>query len=173
MFKKRFLSLRTKTLLRKNSSLRESKSFKKASHVGIIFEIEGLEKHRAVKQFIKDLESEGKQVEVLTYLGKGKDNHEFLFDFVSQGDVSFWGNITNERALSFANKEFDYLFNFDNTRNQVIENILARSKARCRVGCYMEENQEFFEFMVQPESAGTEGSIVGDLSGYVRQITVR
>ena len=172
MLKRRFLNLRTKSVLRNNDSLRESKSFRKAKYVGIIFMIEGLDKHKAVKQFIKDLEGEGKQVEVLTFLGKGKDNHEFLFDFVSPGDVSFWGNITNERALGFAEKEFDYLLNFDTTRNDVIEHILARSKAKCRVGCFVGENVEFFEFMVQPHSVETEGAIVTDLGDYVRQITV-
>ncbi len=172
MFKKKFLNLRTKAILRKNDALRESTAFQKAKFVGIIFAIEGMEKHKAVKRFIKDLEDEGKEVEVLTYLGKGRDNHEFLFDFIAPGDISFWGNITNQRALTFAEKEFDYLFNFDNSRNHVIENILARSKAKCRVGCYSKENLDFFEFMVQPQSVGTEGSIVGDLSHYVRKITV-
>ena len=173
MFKKKFLNLRTRSFLRQNKSARESRTFRQAKHVGILFSIEGIEKHKAVKTFIKSLEDEGKQVEVLTYLGKGKDNHEFLFDFISANDISFWGNITNTRALTFADKEFDYLFNFDVYRHHVIENILARSKAKCRVGCFNNENEDFFEFMVRPKSIDTEGAVVSDLSHYARQIVTK
>ena len=80
MFKKKLLLINTKSSL-KIAKSRDSIGYKNAKNVGVIFSIEDLNKHKSIKNFIKTLEKGGKTVQVLSYLGKGKENHEFLFDF--------------------------------------------------------------------------------------------
>lgn len=172
MFKKKFLSLNTKLFLKKNKVSRTTTGYLRAKIIGIIFTVEGLDKHKAIKSFIKELENEGKNVEVLSYLGKGKDNYEFLFNFISYGDINIWGKLKNKAALKFSEKKFDYLFNIDHARNRIIENILARSKARCRIGVYVENNDAFYELMVNSKNNDNPEELIQTMHHYARKIVV-
>lgn len=143
-----------------------------AKNIGIIFTVEGPDKHKAIKAFVKELENEGKNVEVMSYLGKGKDNYEFLFNFISYGDINIWGKIKNEDALKFSEKKFDYLFNIDHIRNRIIENILARSKAKCRIGVYVENNDAFYELMVNSKDNDSPRELIQIMHHYAKKIVV-
>ncbi len=96
-----FLKNKTKSFLKKNKALRANLPYKKAVSVGIIFTVEDKAKHFIVKEFIKKLELDGKTIQVLEYLPAKTENYEFKFDFFSDKDVSFWGNINNNSALQF------------------------------------------------------------------------
>ena len=155
-----FLKYKTKNFLKTNSALRTSLPYKQASSIGIIFSVEDRTKHDEVKDFVKKLEHDGKQVKVMSYLPKNKDNYEFMYDFFTDKDISFWGNITSESANRFAEIPFDFLFYLDTNPNPFILNILARSKAKCRVGKFWDEGQRFFEFMIEVKN-GTRTLIDG------------
>ncbi len=116
--------------------------------VGILFEVEDLKKHEAIKQFAHQLEMEGKKVQVLSFLGKGKENFEFKYDFFTEKEVSFWGQFKDDNIIKFQNSPFDYLFNFDVEPNLFIKKILANSQATCRVGRHLPENEMYFEWMI-------------------------
>lgn len=159
---------RTRSALLKNKSLRTSTPYKKTGTVGIIFTVEDRQKHDDIKEFIKHLEQDGKRVRVLEFLPKKKENYEFLFDFFTLNDLTVWGKIENEAARTFAQANFDYLFYIDNTHNPLVLNILAQSKANCRVGKYNKDNESFFEFMI--ENNGTTKSLIDNMYKYARQL---
>jgi len=114
------------------------------------------------------LEQDGKQVKVLEYLPKTKENYEFLFDFFTIKDLNFWGSIHNEAAIQFAQTPFDYLFYVDEVHNPLILNLMAQSKAHCRVGQYQEENETYFEFMIQHK--GTIKGLIDNMYAYTKQL---
>ena len=172
MFKTKFIELKTKRYLRKNATKRLTTDYGEANNIGIIFSSEDLLKHKAVKSFVKKLTLEGKNVTVISFVGKGKQNHEFLYDIITPGDISFWGSINDETAQKFVNESFDYLFNLDLDSNQVIENILAKSKAKCRVGIYNEEKSSFYELMINPGKEGSISNLIEDIHHYARKLTV-
>ncbi|MFZ6013305.1 MAG: DUF6913 domain-containing protein, partial [Bacteroidota bacterium] len=151
-----FLKIKTKSLLKKNRSSRSNLPYKKAVTVGIIFSVEDKKKHDDVKELIRKLEHDGKQVKVISYLPKQKDNYEFLFDFFTEKDLSFWGNITSSSAVQFADTPFDFLFYLDTTPNPLILNVIARSKAKCRVGKFWSEAEPYFEMMIESKGGGTK-----------------
>jgi len=105
---------------------------------------------------------------VLEYLPKKKENYEFLFDFFTLDDLSFWGNITSERAVRFSNTAFDYLFYIDSQSNPLVLNLLARSKALCRVGKFNESDSPYFEMMI--EDSGSTKSLIDNVYKYTRQL---
>jgi hypothetical protein len=144
-----FLRYNTRSQLKKNKTLRSSTAFKKAVSVGILFTVEDRDKHDAIKDFAKKLELEGKTVKVLCFLPDKKENFEFLFDYFTNKDVSFWGNLISSDAITFSNQAFDFLFCFDEHPNPMVLNLLARSKAKCRIGHYVDDNEKFFELMIQ------------------------
>jgi hypothetical protein len=156
--KQSFLKLKTDSFLKKNKAMRASLPYKQALTVGIVFSVEDKTKHDEVKDFIRHLEQDGKQVKVVCFLPKNKDNYEFMFDFFTDKDLSFWGNITSSTATNFAATPFDFLFYLDTTPNPLILNLIARSHARCRVGRFWDRGQPFFEMMIESNN-GTRGLI--------------
>lgn len=154
------LKISTKSYLKKNKALRASLPYRQAAHIGIIFTVEDKQKHNQIKDFIKKLEHDGKKVSVVCFLPRDKQNYEFLFDFFSDKDISFWGNITSDVAVKFSDTAFDYLFYLDTDPNPLILNLLARSKAKCRMGKFWSEGKPYFEFMIE-NTGGTDRLIDG------------
>lgn len=163
-----FLRWRTDSALRKNKSLRASTPYKRSNLVGIIFSVEDRQKHDDIKDFIKQLEQDGKQVKVLEFLPKKKDNYEFLFDFFTIEDLNFWGKINNDQARKFAETPFDYLFYVDQDPNPLVLNLLAQSRAHCRVGRHNEGMEPYFEMMIAGQ--GTARGLMDNMYKYTKQL---
>jgi len=158
--KLKLLKYRTRSLAKSNKAIRTSLPYKQALSIGVIFTVEDRQKHDEIKEFVRKLEHDGKHVKVMSFLPRNKDNYEFLFDFFTDKDVSFWGNITSDSANHFADSTFDFLFYVDTNPNPLVLNIIARSKARCRVGKFWDNNIAYFEFMLLIQN-GTRALIDG------------
>lgn len=168
MFKYRFLKWRTLSALKKNQGIRTSIPYRQAKNVGIIFSVEDRAKHDAVKDFIKQLELDEKKVTVLEFLPSKKENYEFLFDFFTVKDLTFWGKIDSIKADRFIESPFDYVFYVDSSPNPLIINLLARSKGHCRIGRFTESESSCFELMIQ--SNGSAKSLIDNMYKYTKQL---
>ncbi len=160
--------MRTEAALKKNKTARGSKPYKQATTVGVVFSVEDKQKHLDVKDFIHLLERDGKKVEVLEYLPPKKENFEFKFDFFTNKDLSFWGELNSSVANKFSDTPFDYLFHLDKESNPLILNLLARSKAQCRIGRYNEMESQYYELMI--EQNGTNKGLMETMYNYTRQL---
>jgi len=168
MFKMNFLKMRTDSALKKNKTVRGSKPYKQAASVGVIFSVEDKQKHLDVKEFIQQLEKDGKKVAVLEYLPLKKENYEFKFDFFTIEDLSFWGKLETPVTDKFVETPFDYLFYLDKESNPLVLNLLARSKAHCRVGRFNENESQFYELMI--EQNGTNKGLMETMYSYTSQL---
>lgn len=168
MFKMNFLRWRTRKALKKNESLRSSLPYKQAINMGILFSVEDKQKHIEIKEFIHRLEQDGKKVYILEYLPLKGENYEFMFDFFTQKELNFWGEITSEAAQKFISIPFDYLYYIDRKSNPLALYLLAGSKARCRVGRYHEDETHFFELMI--EQNGTNKGLMETMFKYTQQL---
>lgn len=144
-----FLKMKTRSFLKKNKTLRVNLPYKQSFNVGIVFTVENKGKHEQVKELIKKLESDGKKVKVLSFLPKQKENYDFKFDYFTEKEITFWGNIHSPLVTQFADTSFDFLFCFDTTPNPLLLHVLAKSRAACRIGCFWEGYQSFFELMFE------------------------
>jgi hypothetical protein len=163
-----FLKYKTRSLLKSNHALRTSLPYRQAQSIGIIFSVEDKRKHDDIKEFVRRLELEGKHVKVMSFLPKNKENYDFLYDFFTDKDLSFWGAITSENAIRFADMPFDFLYYLDTVPNPLILNILARSKARCRVGKFFEKGEGYFELMLEVKD-GTK-SLIDTIHKYTSKL---
>ncbi|MFM7854167.1 MAG: DUF6913 domain-containing protein [Flammeovirgaceae bacterium] len=163
-----FLKIRTQSALKNNKALRASTPYKQAANMGIVFTVEDKQKHQYIKEFIHKLERDGKKVRVLEYLPEKKENHEFLFDFFTIKDLSFWGKVNSNSAIRFCDIPFDYLFCIDMQSNPLILHLMAKSKARCRVGRFNESESAFFEMMI--EQAGTTKNLTETIYKYIQEL---
>ena len=163
-----FLKLKTNSFLKRNQAIRVSLPYKQALSVGVIFTVEDKMKHEEVKEFVRHLEHDGKTVKVISFLPKNKDNYEFMFDFFTENDLTFWGNISSTGATQFAATPFDFLYYLDTTPNPLIMNLLAQSKAKCRVGKFWYNNEPFFELMI--ESQNGHKSLIESMYRYTKAL---
>lgn len=168
MFKNTFLRWRTNNARKKNKSIRASLPYPQAIRIGVLFTVEDKAKHDEVKRLVRLLETEGKKVQVLEYLPRKKENYDFLFDFFTIDELSFWGSLQSDKALHFADTTFDYLFNLDTEPNDLVDYLMARSKAYCRVGAYRENHTVDFELMIGKN--GTRLSLADNMHHYVAQL---
>src|SRR5688500_2533677 len=164
----RLLKARTDWEIKTNKAARNSVPYKQAHNVGVIFTVEDKQKHDAIKDFVKKLENDGKKVQVIEFLPTDKENYDFKFDFFSEKDISFWGKITADNALRFSEAPFDFLFYIDINPNPSILYLLARGKARCRVGRSWEQGRSYFEFMI--ESINSNQSLIEGIYKYTTQL---
>jgi len=168
MFKMNFLRMRTNKALKKNAALRASLPYPQAHNVGVLFTVEDKQKHLDVKEFIHQLEQDGKKVQVLEYLPLQKENYEFKFDFFTIKDLTFFGEINSAHAQKFLQTPFDYLYYIDKEPNPLALYLLAASKARCRVGRFIENDEPFFEMMIGQN--GTTKGLIDTMYKYAKQI---
>lgn len=154
--KTKLLKYKTRSYLRNNKSLRTSLPYHQAVTVGLLFTVEDRQKHEEVKDLIRKLEHEGKQVTTLAFLPKEKENHEFMFDFFTEKEVSFWGEVQSRNASRFCDTAFDFVFYLDTQPNPFLLNLMARCKSKCRVGKYWEKSEGFFELMIQSQHSSSQ-----------------
>ncbi|MGI9541870.1 MAG: DUF6913 domain-containing protein [Cyclobacteriaceae bacterium] len=166
----KLLKLRTSKLLKSNRSKRETVNYDAVNEIGILFTIVDREKHNAIKQLAKQFKADGKQVEVLCFLGKGKENYDFLYNYISSTDISALGKMNSGSAITFAKKNFDYLFYVDLHSNIYLENILAMSNAKCRVGIFEEKKDAFFELMLNINRDKKISQLVDQMYYYTKKL---
>lgn len=169
----RVLAWRTRQRLKKGGSIaRTNTPYLESQNIGLIFSVEDMEKHEAIKHFVHLLEQDKKQVTVLSYLPKGKENYEFKFDFFSETDFTLSGKVKSESVLKFINTKFDYIFHIDpRCENILIDHILVQSKATCRIGICANNKTEFYEFIYKPTSGEAMKNIVEEILNYTKALT--
>ena len=169
MIKRPLLKYRTDKANRQKLDIRTSIKYRDSKNIGLIFTIEDIQKHHAIKKFIEDLKMDGKEVTSIAYLPAGKDNYEFLFDFFTSKEISVFGQLENDKAINFMNQHFDFLFNLDKKTNIYTRYIVANSNAKCRAGNFNVEEDDFFEFMIKPLNTDFT-SLYSDLTRYIKKI---
>ena len=168
---KNFIKSNTKKVLKKSTTKRSSINYKDAKSIGIIFTVTNRIKHTEVRNFIKKLKADGKEVEVLCLLGTGKENYDFVFDYFTKKEFSIFGKITSPSLNSFIQKKFDYVFHLDTSLGLFIENALAKSQAKCRVGMYQEGKDSFYELMFKTKKDDGFQIFLGQLYGFVKSLS--
>ncbi|MGC1242993.1 MAG: hypothetical protein WA874_15495 [Chryseosolibacter sp.] len=164
----KFLRYKTRSYLKNNKTLRYNEAYQKAVSIGLIFTVENRQKHDHIKNLIRKFEHDGKKVKALAYLPPDQENYEFLFDFFTYREISFWGNITATSAIQFADTPFDFLIYLDATPNDLIMNLVAKSKAKCRIGKFWKEAEPFFEMMI--ENHGDARTLIDDVYRYTTSL---
>lgn len=164
----RFLKKKTRAYLKSNETVRSSGPYSDAVSFGLIFTVEDRRKHDQIKTVIRKLEQDGKQVKALAFLPPHQENYEFFFDFFTYREISFWGNITASSAIKFADSPFDFLLYLDDKPNDLILNIIAKSKAKCRIGKFGPDAELYFEMMI--ENHGDTLEFIDELFRYTRSL---
>ncbi len=152
MLGKKIIVYHTKNALKQNNTQRANTNYREAGNIGLVHTFSSQDDLQEVYNFYDQLESEGKKVHVLVLKDKKQDINVPEFTLINFQDISNLGKWTNDSVHVFSDKSFDYLFHIDLNSNQYADNILANSKAKCRVGNYSDSKGSFYELMIKPEN---------------------
>ncbi len=152
MLGKTMIKYHTRSALKKNASVRQNVSFPEATTVGIIHTYQDSKSLEEIYSFFDLLENQGKKVKVVVLKDK-KDSIKIPeFDLIDVQQLNNIGKWSNDKVPQFFETRFDYVFHLDLEGSKLTDNILANSKAKCRVGKFQQEKEQFYELMVRPEN---------------------
>ncbi len=164
------LQKQTKRLLSENQNSKTTVNYTNAKSIGVLFTQSNRNKYQAIKSLVTQFEKEGKQVTVLCYLEKGVENYDFRYDYFTSNDVGLWGKMQSPIALKFAQQSFDYLYYLDLKENIYLENVLAMSKASCRIGFYKRKNDDLLDLMLNFNAEYSIEEAIDQILFYTRKL---
>ncbi len=148
MIGKYIVKLKTRFALKRNDAIRISDGYQNARKIGLIYSQCEPERLEVIDDLIDKIKTSGKHVETMTYVPKVKKTETFDFPFFTENDFLPSGKWKKKEVENFKHEDFDYLISMDTQTNKYTRNILAASKAKCRVGKYEEGFDQYFELMI-------------------------
>lgn len=146
---RKVLKKRVKKLTRNKAA----QNFKSAGSAVIVFDALLKDSFPAIKDFTKFLNSEGIKTSVIGYCHQKAVPQEMLlwanFEFITKKDVNWLGRPSNDVADKYFREEPDMLFVLSFKNHLSIEYLVQLSKAKFKVGCFTEENNDL-DLMINP-----------------------
>jgi len=131
---------------RSNLISEASVGFENSKTIGILYN----SMHHKIPCFVVDFENDiknmGKVVSSLCYTNKVDISSDT--SSISYGDFNILGDVKNKIFAEFINHNFDYLYHLDLESNILVDYILTKSKAKCRVGSFQANRIGFYEIMI-------------------------
>ncbi len=166
-----FLKLKNKKAAREQSPVRVNIPYAEARQVGVLFMNETEEDYAVINKCIKKLNTDGKKVRALTYFERTQSNgYDFQFDYFTKEQISATGVIKGDKVERFIESDFDYLFCVARHSFLPFDYILLKSRAKFRIGMYLEEKPDCFELMIKPKPEDTLDSLVNQLFFYLKAL---
>lgn len=148
MIKKLLLKIKTALALKRNDTIRVSDAYKVAKKIGLLYSLDENRSDDALDELIKKFKSDKKKVSTMTFIPVSAKIKDPGFAYFNEKDLNTKGNWSKETVDQFRNEQFDFLVSLDWSQNKYTQNILAGSKAKCRVGRYEEDKSKYFELMI-------------------------
>jgi len=166
MLTKTGLKYRTKNALNKRKHF-EAVPFETSKTIGVILD-DKTSKNKDVSSFIDELKQKHK-VSIVTFTNEKttKDTPKHIF---SKSDFNWNGKILKKSVLNFTKTPFDFLISLNTSTILYVENVLALSQAKCRVGISQEENYPFLDFMIMTSSKTSWAKAIENIKHYTENI---
>lgn len=126
-----------------------------AKSIGLVYKIESKESYDHLHKFAKYLKSEFgiKQILMMGYWDNKKETPEFLkakvdFEFFTKGNLNWAGIPKGVNIDNFLNEPFDILIDLNSYFNVPLRYLVAKSKAKLKVGRFSKENEPYFDIMI-------------------------
>lgn len=163
MFKKLGLKYRTRRASKKRAGQIDylGKNLKK---VGVVTSNE-IYKSSDFKNFIKNLTSKGMDTDILVFGDADSIKDSQVIEYGKQ-DYNWSGKIKSPVVNNFIKTPFDFLFSVNTSSILCIENILALSKAKCRIGTTTHEENKHLDFMIKVKENSSIDKLTNSMLHY-------
>ena len=150
MIRRIILKIKTAIALKKNVTIRVSDAYKEAKHIGLLYSLDKNRPKEMLDDLIAKFESDHKKVSTMAFVPVAAKLSDLGYAYFNERDLNAKGNWSKDSVSQFRNEPFDFLVSLDWSQNKYTQNILAGSKAKCRVGRYEEGKNQYFEMMINP-----------------------
>lgn len=142
------------------SGTRELVPFKKVKRIGIVYRAGVAEDEAARKKIEEAFEGLGKKVLTLGFIDRkdlGSDYKPNIHhDYFSRRDLSRLRLPRKTRVMRFVTEPFDYLIYCSTGVSVPLLGVTALSRAKCRVGPYMEDLAFGFDLLIKQGNANSD-----------------
>ncbi len=164
MFKKTGIKIRTKKAAKKRVTSDTNLDRKSCGILTSTTE----EQKSVIDDFVKSLTKKGYKVSILTFsTNKLKESIDGHFDIKS---FDWKGKILSPSLKDFTKTPFDFLFSINTSSNLSIENVLALSNAKIRVGANIDDNNKNLDFVVNMKSQSSLKDLTANILEYTERI---
>jgi hypothetical protein len=141
-----------KLSLKRNTAKRQSLPYVDSKTILMFFTSEGNQKIALVKGLQNKMEKEGKKVTSMYLLMRDEDKPDVHMDEGMERlvpeDFSVLGEIEKPEIKNILNQEYDYLIHADMESGIYTDLIMAKCKAKCRIGRYFPGHEDYYDLMV-------------------------
>lgn len=142
-------------------------SFDDSQRIGIIYTWVDKAKMTFIEEFTQSLE---KEVAILSF-NPSKDLVDTIHPIFNIDELSALGKLKSEVADTFLRKQFDYLFVLDFDLSEVTQHLIVNCNAICRVGCHIDDAEEYFDLMIGVNENAGIANFAEQLLKYVKTIS--
>ena len=123
-----------KSALKNQKTANTNKSYETAKTVGILFHATDMEAEKNVLMFAESIKEKGKKVYLLAYTEKNIESTS-PYSIITKKETDWLGRPKKESAAdSWMQKELDCIMTITNYKIPVLDYILAKAKAKLRIG---------------------------------------
>ncbi|MEO9802288.1 MAG: hypothetical protein ABJF04_03525 [Reichenbachiella sp.] len=169
MIGKFLVKIKTALALKRNDAIRVSDAYKEAKKIGLLYSLDDGRSSEMLENLISKFESDRKVVSTMTFVPVAAKLENPGYAYFNEKDLNTKGNWSKDTVEQFRKEPFDFLVSLDWNQNKYTQNILAGSKAKCRVGRYEEGKSQYFELMISPSDDKYE-SYLGEVYHYLTNV---
>lgn len=126
-----------------------------AGTVGILYCGDNAADVERMKKYVHTLRDMGKQVKSLGFINikevppglNGSEMHQYF----SLKELNWYGKPSSQFIHNFVKEEFDMLFDFGLSSQLPILFVTSMSKAKCKVGRYLEKYVDLYDVMIEAD----------------------
>lgn len=141
-----------------------------AKTIGVLCDATDPQEFGLVSKYMQQLREHGKQVHLLAYIKDPKLAEHVTVDHFTNKQVSFLFNPNGADVQSFIKHRFDVMLYLNVRRNLPLEYIAALSKARYKVGRYIEDKTYCFDLMVYLDEAKDLDNMIKEVHHLITEI---
>jgi hypothetical protein len=172
--KKYCLPYGLKRAIKKNLARRVSSGYAEAKSVLLFFTSGGNQKIALLKGLQNKMEKEGKKVACMYLLLRDEDKPDVHMDDGMERlepiDFSLFGEIEKPEVKKLLNEEFDYMIHADMDSSIYSDLVMAKSKAKCRIGKYFEGHENQYDMMVKVSDESKINHLIDQIYYYTKAL---
>ncbi|WP_027000379.1 DUF6913 domain-containing protein [Eisenibacter elegans] len=171
-----FLQFKSKLAAERSNVKRYTQHYNEVKNIGILFNIRDMSKYQSLNDLVDQLKRDGKRISLMTYMDLDvmhSNPYNFQFDWFTKKHISVTGQIKSHQVDNFVEQGFDYLYCIYLEPFLPFDNILARSKAKCRVGKYFEGQENHLELMINLEEEGSIDRLIDEMFTLTKKMNLR
>lgn len=155
---------------RKENVSRDNVGYDQAKDIGILYSYPDPVKSSAISELIGKLKEDGKTANSIFLIDPKKTDSGGVENCFFDSHIKLFGKWINPIVPKFYERKFDYLLHLDEDVSPLIENVLLKSQALCRIGMYNESHKHLYEMMIKTADGANLSFQMMEIYSYLKQL---